>query len=945
MSKIMSRRRAWLAATALTTAIVATPAALAGTVTGKVIDASGTSALQAAQVTIVELRRVTNTASDGTFRFVDVPAGTYTVRVRYAGAGEETQQITVSESGDVSVQVTLAAAGNGDVREEILVVGQRANLLSSLARQRASDTVDSVLTRDAMGQFPDQNVAESLRRAPGLNILNDQGEGRFVSVRGLDPNLNAASINGSRVPAPESDVRSVALDVIPSELIESIEVKKSLTPDMDGDTIGASIEINTTSAFDREKPFVTVKAEGSYNDLRDTATPKGSVDFSTRIGERFGIAGGVSYYKRKFSTDNVEMDDWEETDDGDAYAETLEYRDYDVDRERIGATLSLDFKASDSTTLFARGLYSRFEDQEFRRRLTIQVNEEPSAVSGSTATFLSDDGEIEVERDLKDRFEVQKIASFTAGGKTVSGPWEIKYEGSYSEASEKENGSVDPVVFKSSWEDPGQLGVMFDYSNLQRPAYSILNGGDLFTDALSYEFDELERTTLSDAKDKEYGFKIDMKRTFVLDSGEFDLQAGVKPRFRKKRYDANIDVFDGYDGDLTLADVVGKQSYSLADIEPVVGTDAWRSFLDASGYGAFELNQFDTDAASAEADYSAKENILAGYLMGRFDNEAIRVIGGVRVERTKTTLNGNVLEMIEEGAEVDGVPLEEDTVFVTPVSFKNEYTDWLPSLNIRANAAEDVVLRFGAYKSVVRPNFGQMAPRFLVEENDENEREGEFGNPNLKPYKAWNFDASAEYYFDKNAGVTAGIFYKSIKDFIVDAEFEEVTFNGVYADEALIRINGDKAKVKGFEFSYQQAFTMLPAPFDGLLTNINYTYTDAEGDVLDRTIALPSASKHTFNMVLGYEKDRLSLRVAGTYRDGYLDELGGDPEEDRYVKDHFQVDVSAKYEIMDDVQLFAELVNLNNAKYTAYRKGPGADRLLQFEEYKWTAKFGVRATF
>src|SRR3546814_264364 len=129
-------------------------------------------------------------------------------------------------------------------------------------------------------------------------------------------------------------VRSVALDVIPSELIESIEIKKSLTPDMDADTIGASIEINTTSAFDRKKPFVSVTAEGSYNDLTEKLSPKGSVDFATRLGEDFGVAGGISYYRRKFATDNIEAEGWKE-EDGVPFFEKLEYRDYDVTRERI----------------------------------------------------------------------------------------------------------------------------------------------------------------------------------------------------------------------------------------------------------------------------------------------------------------------------------------------------------------------------------------------------------------------------------------------------------------------------------------------------------------------------------------------------------------------------------------------------------------------------------
>src|SRR3546814_319273 len=198
----------------------------------------------------------------------------------------------------------------------MLVIGQAANQASALSRQRAADGVENVLTRDAIGQFPDQNVAESLRRLPGVNVLDDQGEGRFVSIRGLDPELNASSVNGVRLPAPESDVRSVALDVISSDIIESIEVKKSLTPDMDADAVGGSIKIKTTSAFDRKKDLFAVKAEGSYNDLTESVSPKGSVDFSKKLGDNFGIAGGLSFYRRKFATNNQEVDGWDTTDDG-----------------------------------------------------------------------------------------------------------------------------------------------------------------------------------------------------------------------------------------------------------------------------------------------------------------------------------------------------------------------------------------------------------------------------------------------------------------------------------------------------------------------------------------------------------------------------------------------------------------------------------------------------
>ena len=385
----------------------------AGTITGRVTDNSGTRTLNGAEVKIIELDRVTVAGADGSYRFSDVPAGSYTISVSYVGADAVTRAVEVAGEQPVRADVGLGPS----TEDSVLVVGQRANLASALSRQRASDTVENVLTRDAVGQFPDQNVAEALRRASGINILNDQGEGRFVSVRGLDPNLNAASINGARVPAPEADVRSVALDVLPVELIESIQVKKSLTPDMDADTLGASIEINTTSAFERPEPFFAFSLENSYNDLSGDNSPKGSVDFSTPLGDNFGIAGGISYYDRAFSTDNVEMDGWGETDSGIIYADTVEYRDYDVERTRLGGSLSLDLRATETTSLFARMLYSEFEDQEYRARLIFEMDAEPIAGGGDFARFLSDDGEIAVTRDIKDRYETQSITSFVQIGR------------------------------------------------------------------------------------------------------------------------------------------------------------------------------------------------------------------------------------------------------------------------------------------------------------------------------------------------------------------------------------------------------------------------------------------------------------------------------------------------------------------------------------------------
>lgn len=926
-------------------AILLAPApALAGQVVGTVSESTGTRVLPGALVTIVELGRTVEADAKGQYRFPGVPAGNYTLRVRYSGAETIEQPITVDDTGDLVQDLIVGDAG------DILVTGQRANLASALSRQRGADGVESVLTRDSIGQFPDQNVAESVRRAVGVNVLNDQGEGRFVAVRGLDPSLNAASLNGVRVPAPEADTRSVALDVVASELIESIEIKKSLTPDMDADTIGASVEIKTTSSLDRKKGLLAGSLEGSYNRYSDELTPKGSVDFSTKVTDNFGIAGGASYYLRKFETDNIEMDGWNTDEAGNGFADTVEYRDYDVRRLRTGGSLSLDFQPSPTTRLYAKGIYNRFSDHEDRRRLIIELDQDPASSSATGATFNAADGRVRAERDLKDRLEIQTIQSYTVGGETNTGPWRVQYQAAFSRAQETDNGSLDPTTFRRDFEDGDDLNVAFDYSNYLRPRYTV-GGADAaaFSDPNEFAFDSVDRTTLSDATDREWTAKLDLTRSIAFDGGSFDIQAGVKGRWRNKRYDLDVDTFDGLDGDWTLNDVLGSQTYRLADIGPMVAKRGTTRFFN-DNLDAFELDTLGSGFNSVAEDFQVDEDIYAAYLLGRLQTGGLRLIGGVRMEHTENIILGNTVTLDEEAEE------EADQLIVAPNLIRREYTDILPSILARYEATNDIVLRAGAYKSLVRPGIGQLAPRFAIE-RDGADLEGTFGNPDLKPYRAWNIDVGAEWYFAKSSVLQAGFFYKDIDDYIIAINFdaEDAPYNGVYRGiaftDADIPLNSGKAKIKGVEVGYSQSYTMLPAPLDGLLTSLNYTFTDADGETFDgdtgalRDIPLPAASRHTFNAVLGYEKGPVSVRLAGTYRDKYLDEVNAIAEEDRYVRQHFQLDASAKFRLTPNFQLFGEWVNINNAKYVAYQNGPASRRLLQYEEYSYTLKFGLRANF
>jgi TonB-dependent receptor len=320
------------------------------------------------------------------------------------------------------------------------------------------------------------------------------------------------------------------------------------------------------------------------------------------------------------------------------------------------------------------------------------------------------------------------------------------------------------------------------------------------------------------------------------------------------------------------------------------------------------------------------------------------------VEHTENDVSANRTELLEEGTELNGVILEDDTLIITPTASANSYTNWLPSLSLRYDARNDLVVRAGIFTSVVRPGPEQLAPIFAIEESNDGDREGEFGNPDLKPYEAINLDVSIEWYFADTGVLSGGVFYKEVENFIFETSFDEDTppffgiYNGVSFTEAVIPQNGEDAQVFGFELNYQQVLSFLPSPFSGLLVGLNYTYTDAEGDTGERNIDLPAASKHTYNAVLGYEYGPVSVRLTAAYRDSYLDELGSSPEEDRYVDEHLQIDLTANYDITDSLKLFTQFINLTDEPFVAYQRGPDRDRLLQYEEYSWTARIGLQWT-
>ena len=980
-----------LSTTAIAAAmLVCASAASAAVIQGRVSDGSGDISLEGAIVRIVETGATATTNRAGEFRFSAVPAGEYTLRVGYVGS--DGAEISVSlPSDDATARADVRLGDDVAVVDNILVVGQRGALNSALSQQKSSDRVITVLSSDAIGQLPDENVAEAARRAVGVNVFNDQGEGRFISIRGANPNFVTTTLNGIRVPSPEADARQVPLDVIDSDILSSITVTKTLTPDVDGDSIGGNVEISTISGLDQKNMLLKLKAAGIYTDQVDRFSQRVSGVYANNfLDGRLGVAGSVAWQERDFGSENKEVDgpDWE-LGEAIPYPEELEFRDYQITRERLSASLNLDFQATENLLLFARGVYSDFSDLEFRSRVENKFGDpEFAGATGTVATFdAAADDPFEVDRDIKDRLEEQTIWSISSGFEFASGPVFFDLIGAYSFADEREPERLD-TDFRAEL-DTGIFGVDVADQILPALAFPDAAAEAAYFDADNYEFDGLERTN-GVTEDEEIAIAANFRYDLDLFGAPGYLKTGGKIRLREKFYDVDLQVYDGFDGaDLTLSQFAAPVEFSLDSINPVPNANLVRDFFFANE-ASFELNDIDSAVGSNEENFTADEDVFAGYAMfQRQFSDVFSLIAGVRVEHTEYSAqgqsvivqewdedesfsvfagditgelltnpatapaNGGTLIAEDFEATFDGTNtiLDGDRVFLAEETFENSYTDVLPSASMRFDLTDEVVARLGYYKTIVRPNIEAAAPRINVEQGEDG-LVAETGNPNIDRQRAHNIDAALEYYPGNKSVYSVGVFYKDISDFIATQQFNDTAFNGVTYDELDIFVNLPEASIFGVEVNMQQPLDMLPGLLDGLIVSANYTFVDGDATLGDgRSISLPGQSKHVATGILGYEKGPINLRFAATYRDEFLDEIGvasdenGDPL-DRFVDDFIQLDVSAKYRFTDQFRAFVEFKNINNEPFVASIRSPQFGPLnAQFEEYGWTAKFGVAFTY
>ncbi|QBE66183.1 TonB-dependent receptor [Pseudoduganella lutea] len=803
----------------------------------------------------------------------------------------------------------------------VVIAGQRASLANAIAAQEKADNIVSVVSSDGIGGLPDRNAAEALARLPGVAVQRDQGEGRYVSVRGLGPDLNAVTINGALVPSPEAGTRAVALDVLPAGLIRTLHVSKTLTPDQDANSLGGTVEVKTLSAFDLPGALLVLGAGASHDTNTHRESPNANLLWAQRFaGGKLGVAAGLSGEKRKFGSDNVET--------GGAWRgnrlEGFELRDYLPVRERRAAALNLDWRPDAASSYALRAFVSRFSDDEVRDRLTVGNVENDDLAEGVT-----DDARL--ERRLRQRKYTQEIRSLTASADRRFGDWRVQAEATASRATDDAPESINDARFRGSFAGIGFANTMAP--RLIAPAAAF--------DPASYNLNAITLQR-SFAKDRANALRLDLAREF--DDG-YAVKFGAKASRRDKDNDTDQWAYDS--GNATSASYWGAGTRSMSAF---VGTHQLDyafgpigAALDPAAIRArvASLPRAGARQAAESAldDFALVEDIDAAYVQGTLARGAWSLLAGVRAERTRFKAAGQQIAILEDESES-----------ITARRAGRSYTNWLPTLQARYDLDRATTVRAAWSNSVVRANFSQLAPGISLD----SATEATIGNPDLAPLKSHNLDLGIERVLGNDGTMSAYVFHKDIANFTYATNLAGSGRWTGYTT-ATSYANGDSAKVRGIELAWQQPLRMLPAPFNGLLVGLNgaLTHSRAGIDSFDeeagrragRAIRLPGQSSRVANAMIGYEHGPLSTRLAVNHKSPYLLELGDDVLDasgDRIVDSQTQLDFSLSWQIDRRWQLSFEASNLNNEKYYVYQGVKS--RNVQYEQYGRTFKIGLKAS-
>ena len=915
-----------------------------GTVNGVVKDPAG-AFLQGARIEMQPQLRPVTTNSQGEFTIADVPAGTYAVTVSYVGFSPYTTSITVSAGQNSSINARLEVASAADQVE--VTADRPRGEAEAINRTLAAENILQVLPAEVIVSLPNANIADALGRMASVTIERDEGEGKYVQIRGTEPRLSNTMVDGVTIPSPESGVRQIKLDTIASDLVDSVEINKTLQANIDGDGIGGSVNLVTKTATDA--PTIVLYGIGGYTPIIGGRT----VDqFGSTLGKRFGankkfgvLLGGTYDYNGRG------INDIEPTPTADSltpHYDSIDLRDYVYYRTRWGATASADYRLSEGSNISVRGLFSTFRNWGNKWVYTLNDNDLP-----------------EYSQDW--RRPNMAVGSLSLHGKhnfnSNSVIWNVAVGHSRSLSG---SGSA-----KFSWIGDPDIACFNDQgvaASVNRPGWSagcFGAGADNAEDRANYKLKSWAPPTFGQSVQLNLEAAGSYARMYHLGTRYGTFEFGGKIRNAHKFDDTYDELFKPnasmavaahpeWNSNFTDPDYYDR-TYHVGPVTDYAKIDAYvhlnsSLFTMSGGPGVNENN------------YDLVERIPAGYVMNTIElAPRFRWVVGVRFEATH----------------VDTTSFDSNK---GTLSFKagGDYLDVLPSTSLRFAVSKDSDLRLVYGRGLARPDPQDISAAVGQPDITTTPATVSIGNPKLKAEHANNYDVLYEHSFSHTGLLQAGWFYKQLSDPIVT--LQTLTNNYTYNPGAPTLVtqpsNGGSAHIQGFEIGFQQRLAYLPGILHGAGISANYSYTSSRAELVDplRTDspALLRQAPNSWNISPTYDTRHFSMRVGMTFDDKMIyayqyenlayatddngnpvvlngiqqtvpnPQVGGlaGPAGDSYLYSHFQLDTQASYRLPAGFEVYGYGLNLNNEVFGFYNGAP--QYVVQREYYHPTYAGGVR---
>ncbi len=874
--------------------------------------------------------------------------------------------------------------------DEIIVTGIRASLQRGVDIKRNSDVIVDSISSESLGKFPDSNVAESLQRITGVSIDRSGGEGQFVTVRGFGPAFNTVLVNGRSI-ASENPGRAFSFDVLAADLISGADVYKSSNAKIQDGGIGATINVKTARPFDYNGQKIILSGQLNYEELSDKFAGDGFALYSNTFADgRIGALLSVSYQRRKAQVNQVATNGYFRADltrtgqNGVFFPQNYDQIADSQDRERIGVNGTVQFRITDNLLFSADGLWNKFTVSSNASSIGhfFSPGEVTSATLDSNRTVTAFSQNANGHTDYISRTFNRPTKLLAFGGNLEWKPTDlidVSLDSSWSKATSNNGGKEifavvgfnNPVTFSNIGNGLPSITAANGFTDptVGRAHFATREGFDRSERIFEERLDATFRTDggfVSAVKAGGYFQDLTKANTLVRTQNDvgctycgyaIGVPAGLLQPFNAGNFlggeGGNFPrQWLSFDPETYFTFLESDAAADAADLATGLPVGSRRAFLAANnGYAAIRYPD----------SFKVGERVIGGYVQGDFKSElaGLPISGnlGFRYVHTNVTSDGSQQVLLDLRT-ISGDTTAYTVVYApgaAAVRRKSSYDDFLPSLNVKLDITDNLTARFGASRTVTRPDLTLLAPRVSFTNLRPGNLEASGGNADLKPYKSTNFDLTGEWYYQKGGYFTVAGFYKRVDNFIVSqvavenfqiANADNLFPGGLAPFNVRRPRNLEKADVYGVELAFQHSFTWLPAPFDGLGVTLNATfvYSNAGNATGTGTSFALEGLGHSQNAVLFYEKGPVSARIAYNRRDKFLQTLangtGGDPIN---VQPNQQVDVQGNYAVTQNVTLFFEGVNIFNEKVRS--QGRFDNQFLSIVETGPRYSIGGRVTF